>query len=187
MAGMICALPHSGMDVAYNAVRTGVSGGKYDMHSGGTLVLVIEGNISKRYFCIVFVFQGGGPTIVSVVIRFFFKLELRFGNMGSMLKCRVQASAGGIRSCLRGWSAEHQMEIWLCALQSRLCSDWLKLRVPCCVLGQCPYSYPETPLVGKREAMTEGFHPPLFLATGPRCRPRRSQSGRRHRLGPQPV
>ena len=97
---MICALSHSGMDVACNAVSTGVSGGKYDMHSGCTLVLVIDRNISERYFCVVFVFQGGRPTIVSVVIRFLCKFELRFGDMRSVLECRIQTSVRGIRFCL---------------------------------------------------------------------------------------
>ena len=91
-AGMICALSHSGMGVACNAVSAGVSGGKHDMHSGGTLVLVVERDISERYFCVVFVFQGGRPTIVSVVIRFLRKLQLRFGDMRGMLQCRIQTS-----------------------------------------------------------------------------------------------
>ena len=91
-AGMICALSHSGMGVACNAVSMGVSGGKYDMHSGDALVSVIERNIPERYFCVVFVFQGGRPTIVSMVIRSLCKLELRFGNMRGMLECRIQTS-----------------------------------------------------------------------------------------------
>lgn len=91
-AGMICALSRSGMDVACNVVSVGVGGGKDDMHSGGTLVLVIERNIPERYLCVVFVFQGGRPTIVSMVIRFLCKLELRFGDMRGMLECRIQPS-----------------------------------------------------------------------------------------------
>ena len=90
--GMSCALSHNGMDVACNIVSMGVSGGKHDMHSGGTLDLVIGRYISERYFCVVFVFQGGRPPIVPVIIRFLYKLELRFCYMGGMLKCRIQTS-----------------------------------------------------------------------------------------------
>lgn len=87
--GMICALSRSGMDVACNAVSMGVSGGKHDMHSGGTLVLAIERNVSEGYFRVVFVFQGGRPAMVSVVIRVLCKLELRFGDMKGVLECRI--------------------------------------------------------------------------------------------------
>ena len=60
------------------------------MHSGGALFLVIGRNISKRHFGVVFVFQGGRPTIVSVVLWFVFELELRFGDVGGVLECRIQ-------------------------------------------------------------------------------------------------
>jgi len=59
------------------------------MHSGGTLVLIIERNVSKRYLGVVFVFQGWVPTVVSVIIWLVFELELRFGDMGGMLECRI--------------------------------------------------------------------------------------------------
>lgn len=81
------------MDAACNAVSMDISGEEHDMHSGGTLFLIIERNISKRYLSIVFVFQGGIPAIVSVVIWLVFELELWFGDTRGMLECRIQASA----------------------------------------------------------------------------------------------
>ena len=81
------------MDAAYNAVSMSAGGGKHDMHSGGTLNLAVGRYISKRYFCVVFVFQEGRPTIIPVVIRLLRKLELGFGYMRGMLECRIQSSA----------------------------------------------------------------------------------------------
>jgi len=86
---MRCGLSRSGMDAACNAISMGISGEKHDMHSGGTLILTIKRNISKRHLGVVFVFQGRIPTIVSVVIWLVFELELRFGDMGGMLECRI--------------------------------------------------------------------------------------------------
>ena len=81
------------MGAACNVVSMDIGGGKLDMHSGGGFVLIIERNISKWHFGVVFVFQGRTPTIVSVIIWLVFELELRFGDMRSILECRVQTSA----------------------------------------------------------------------------------------------
>lgn len=90
---MRCGLFRGGMDGACSAVSMGISGEEYDMHSGGTLFLIIERNIPKRYLGVVLVFQGGIPTIVSVVIWLMFELELWFGDMRGMLECRIQTPA----------------------------------------------------------------------------------------------
>lgn len=65
---------------------------KHGVHSGYTLGLVIEGNISKRDLGVVLVSQRGMPTVISVVVRLVFELELGFGDVGGMLECRVQTS-----------------------------------------------------------------------------------------------
>jgi hypothetical protein len=120
MGGMRCGLSHSGMDAACNAVSMDMSGEGHDMHSGGTPISAVKRNISKRHLGVVFVFQRGRPTIVSVVIWLVFELELRFGDMRGMLECRVQTSAGSICFCLRGLerrSARYQIKIWPCILR----------------------------------------------------------------------
>ena len=54
--GMRCGLSRSGTDGAYDAVSMNTNEEEHDMHSGSTLVLPVERNISKRYLGIVFVF-----------------------------------------------------------------------------------------------------------------------------------
>src|SRR5882757_3682265 len=100
---MKCGLSHSGMDAAYDTISMATSGEKWDMHSGSTfaLVLAIERNISKRDLGVVFMFQGGRPTIISLVIWFVFEPELRFGDMRGVLECGIQTSARCIWFCLR--------------------------------------------------------------------------------------
>jgi len=84
--GMRCGLSRSGTDAACKAVSTYISEEEHNMHSGGTLVSVFERNISKRYLGVVFVFEGGVPTILSVVIWLVFELELRFSDVRGMLE-----------------------------------------------------------------------------------------------------
>jgi hypothetical protein len=93
MAGTICGLFRNGMDAACYVVSVDISEKEHDVHSGGALILITEGNIPKRYLSVVFVFQRGIPTIVSVVIWLAFELKLRFCDMRGMLKCRIQTSA----------------------------------------------------------------------------------------------
>jgi hypothetical protein len=69
-----------------------INGSKHGVHSGYTLGLGIEGNVSKRNLGVVLVSQRGMPTVISVVVRLVFELELRFGDVRSMLECRVQTS-----------------------------------------------------------------------------------------------
>lgn len=57
MEGTRYGLFRSGMDVAWNVVSMNISGEEHDMHSGGTLIMTVRSNISKRYLGIVFVFQ----------------------------------------------------------------------------------------------------------------------------------
>jgi len=90
---MICGLFRNGMDAACDVVSMDIGGKEYDMHSGGTLILIVGRNIPKRHFGVVFVFQRGIPMIVSVVIWLVIELELRFCDMRGMLKCRVQTTA----------------------------------------------------------------------------------------------
>lgn len=77
------------MDVACNPVRMEMSGKGHYMHSGDTLISVIERNISKRNLGVIFVLQRGTPAITSVVIWLVFEPELRLGDMRSMLNCWI--------------------------------------------------------------------------------------------------
>lgn len=57
MEGIGYGLFRSGMDAACNPVRMGSNEKECNMHSGGTPILVIDRNISKRNLGVVFVFQ----------------------------------------------------------------------------------------------------------------------------------
>lgn len=57
MVGMRYELFRSGTDGACNTVRREINGERYDMHSGGALVPVIERSASKRDLGVVFVLQ----------------------------------------------------------------------------------------------------------------------------------
>ena len=55
-ADMRCELSRRCMDAACGTISVGTRGEERYIHSGGTLVLSIGKNISKRYFSVVFVF-----------------------------------------------------------------------------------------------------------------------------------
>ena len=92
-AGMIYGLFRNGMGAVCDAVSMDIGGKEHDMHSGGTLILIIGRNIPKGHLSVVFVFHRGIPAIVSVVIWLVFELELRFCDIRGMLECRIQTSA----------------------------------------------------------------------------------------------
>lgn len=91
-ASMICGLFRNGMDAACDTISIDISGKESDMHSGGTLILIVRRNIPKGHLGVVFVFQRRIPVVFSVVVWLVFELELRFYDMRGMLKCRIQTT-----------------------------------------------------------------------------------------------